>query len=93
MSATTDMRDAYIAAELAILKGQSYRFGDRILTLANLQEIRAGRREWEQRASVEARLAASQGQANSGPLSTYGADFGEGTQFAVETSDGWSKLG
>lgn len=33
--------DAYIAAEAACLKGQSYRIGDRELRRADLSEIRA----------------------------------------------------
>lgn len=57
MSQCTDMRDAYIAAEIAVLKGQSYRFGERQLTRADLLEIRAGRREWEARAAAEATAA------------------------------------
>jgi hypothetical protein len=58
MSQATEMRDAYIAAELAVLNGQSFRFGERILTRADLVEIRAGRREWEARASAESAVAA-----------------------------------
>ena len=49
MSQATEMRDAYVAAEVAVLKGQSFRFGERQLTRADLVEIRAGRREWEAR--------------------------------------------
>lgn len=60
MSTATDMRDAYIAAEVAVLKGQTYRFGERQLTLANLPEIRAGRVEWEVRVATEQRIAARQ---------------------------------
>jgi hypothetical protein len=51
------MRDAYLAAELAVTKGQSYRLGTRDLTLADLGEIRAGRAEWERRANAEAARA------------------------------------
>jgi hypothetical protein len=47
------MRDAYLAAELAVTKGQSYRLGTRDLTLADLGEIRLGRAEWERRANAE----------------------------------------
>ncbi|MGN6520498.1 MAG: primosomal replication protein PriB/PriC domain protein [Dokdonella sp.] len=53
MSTATDMRDAYLAAELAVLAGQSYRLGERQLTLANLPEIQAGRQEWERRVAAE----------------------------------------
>lgn len=58
MSQATEMRDAYVAAEVAVLKGQSFRFGERQLTRADLVEIRAGRREWEARVAAEAASAA-----------------------------------
>lgn len=83
MSTATDTLAAYQAAEIAILQGQAYRFGDRQLTMVNLPEIQAGRREWERRVSNE--NAATAGQ--SGPLSTWGADFSEGLN--VDTTDGW----
>lgn len=58
MSTITDMRDAYLAAELALLAGQSFRWGDgRQLTMANLPEIQKGRAEWERRADAEANVA------------------------------------
>lgn len=60
MSTTTDMRDKYLAAELAILGGQSYRWGDRQLNRADLAQVQAGRREWERKALAEARAAAGQ---------------------------------
>ena len=69
MSTATDMRDAYRAAELAVLKGLSYRIGDLQLTRADLAQIREGRMEWERRAAAE--QAASIGRA--GPAI---ADFG-----------------
>jgi hypothetical protein len=55
MSTATDMRDKYIAAEAAILGGQSYRWGDRQLTRADLSMVQTGRREWERKANAEAR--------------------------------------
>lgn len=55
MSTATDMRDKYIAAETAILTGQSYRWGDRQLTRADLSMVQAGRREWERKAAAESR--------------------------------------
>jgi len=58
MSQSTEMRDAYVAAELAVLQGQSFRFGERVLTRADLVEIRDGRREWEARVAAEATAAA-----------------------------------
>lgn len=45
------MRDKYIAAEAAILEGKEVRWGDRFLKMEDLAEIRAGRKEWEQRAA------------------------------------------
>lgn len=53
MSNATDMRDAYLAAEKALLLGQTYKFGERTLTMANLPEIQKGRAEWERRANAE----------------------------------------
>lgn len=58
MSNATDMRDAYIAAELAVLKGQRYSIAGRDLTRADLAEIRVGRREWERRVLAETDAAA-----------------------------------
>ena len=53
MSTASDMVAAYTAAELAVLKGQSYTIAGRSLTRANLPEIRAGRREWEAKQASE----------------------------------------
>lgn len=54
MSSTAQvMLQAYLAAETAVLSGQSFRFGERQLTRADLAEIRAGRREWEAKARTE----------------------------------------
>lgn len=61
MSTATDMRDAYLAAEVAVLKGQTFRFGERQLTRADLPEIIAGRKEWERRAIDEAARAGGAG--------------------------------
>lgn len=47
------MLQAYLAAETAVLSGQSFRFGERQLTRADLAEIRAGRREWEAKVRTE----------------------------------------
>lgn len=71
MSTATDMRDAYIAAEAAVLLGQTVELAGRRLTLANLAEIRAGRVEWERRANDEAAAAAGR----RGPLRYSVADF------------------
>lgn len=61
MSTATDMRDAYVAAEKAILAGQTFTWGDRTLTRANLAEIQKGRAEWDAKANAEARAAAGGG--------------------------------
>lgn len=53
MSTATEMRDAYLAAELALLKGKEVSFGDRRLRREDLPEIRAGRLEWERRVASE----------------------------------------
>jgi len=55
MSTATDMLAKYLAAEAAILGGQSYRWGDRQLTRADLSMVQAGRREWERKAAAESR--------------------------------------
>jgi len=59
MSEATDMLAAYIAAETAVLKNQSYSMAGVTLTRSNLAEIRSGRKEWQQR--VNAEKATSQG--------------------------------
>ena len=58
MTTATDMLTKYITAEAAILDGQQVRFGERILTRANLIEVQQGRREWERRVNAESRIAA-----------------------------------
>lgn len=55
MSTATDMRDKYLAAEEAILAGQTFTWGDRTLTRADLAQVQAGRREWQRAAAAEAR--------------------------------------
>ncbi len=74
MSLATDMLAEYIAAELAVLKGISYRIGDLALTRANLTEIVATRKEWERRVNAENAAAAGQ----RGPLSVHVSDFNHG---------------
>lgn len=53
------MLDAYIAAELAVLKGQSYSVDGETLNRADLDKIRAGRREYERRVAAENRIKLS----------------------------------
>jgi len=47
MKTAQEMLDLYLAAEQAVLLGQSVRFGERQLTRADLAEIRNGRKEWQ----------------------------------------------
>lgn len=58
MSTATDMLAKYLAAEAAILNGQSVRWGERTLQRADLPEVRAGRKEWESRVKAEQGTAA-----------------------------------
>lgn len=51
----------YVAAEEKILKGQSYRMGDRWVTRADLQFVQAERRRLQQAVNAET-LAASGGR-------------------------------
>ncbi len=44
--------DAWIAADLAVAKGQSYSMNGRSLTLANAKEIREQIQYWERRVSA-----------------------------------------
>ncbi len=43
------MIDAYIEAELDVLAGKSSAINGKTMTMENLQEIRAGRLEWQRR--------------------------------------------
>lgn len=53
MTTAQQMLQRYIDAETAVLSGQSVRLGERQLTRADLAEIRAGRREWQQQVDRE----------------------------------------
>jgi len=53
MTIATDMLAAYMAAEVAVLQGKEATIGDRKLRFEDLAEIRAGRKEWEAKASAE----------------------------------------
>jgi len=69
MSEATDMQALYIAAEKAVLKGQSYSINDRTMTRADLKEIQAGRKEWERKVSAE--QAASAGASSTFSLANF----------------------
>lgn len=58
MTTATEMRDLYIAAEVAVLNGRDFAWADgRRLSRVDLEEIRKGRQEWEARVSAEAAAA------------------------------------
>lgn len=61
MSNTQARLDAYQAAELSVLKGQSVRFGERQLTRADLGEIRKAITQLEGQLRREADAAAGRG--------------------------------
>ena len=64
--------DAWIAADLAVAKGQSYSMNGRSLTLANAKEIREQIQYWERR------VAALSSNRSSGSNSVSSlADFSE----------------
>ena len=54
----SEMLAKYLEAEAAVLAGKSITFQGRSMTMENLNEIRAGRREWEQKANQQAGRAA-----------------------------------
>lgn len=54
MSTATDMHAKYLAAEQAVLAGKTVKFGERLLGMEDLAEIRAGRQEWERKVASEA---------------------------------------
>ena len=59
MSTATEMVEFYLQAEISILKGKTVTYRDRTLGRENLQEVIAGRKEWEAR--VRAETAKSKG--------------------------------
>lgn len=65
----------YMKAELAVLGGKTITFQGRSMGMENLQEIRAGRREWEARVAQESRLASS--HPSIGGMSFSVASFGD----------------
>lgn len=69
MTQAQQMLDQYLAAEQAVLEGRSVTFGGRTLTMADLNQIRDGRREWERR--VQAEQAAAAGQHSGFSLASF----------------------
>lgn len=70
----TEMLAKYLDAEAALLEGKEARFGDRLLRMEDLAEIRKGRQEWEQR--VASGNAAAAGRKTFGGLGVSLANFG-----------------
>lgn len=54
MKTAKEMLTTYQQAEIAVLQGQSVRFGEHMLTRADLAEIRKGRQEWQAAVDREA---------------------------------------
>lgn len=65
----------YLEAEQAILAGKTITFQGRSMGMENLNEIRTGRREWEQRVAQEARR--SVGRPSIGGMSFSVASFNQ----------------
>lgn len=53
MSTASDLLAKYLAAEMAILDGQSFKMGDRMLTMADLNTVRDERARLERRVQAE----------------------------------------
>lgn len=53
MTTASDMYARYLAAEQAVLDGKTIKFGERLLGMEDLAEIRAGRQEWERKLASE----------------------------------------
>jgi hypothetical protein len=53
MTQSQQMLQKYLDAESAVLEGRSVTFGGRTLTMADLNQIREGRLEWERRVQSE----------------------------------------
>lgn len=75
MTTAATMVAEYTKAELAILAGKTITFQGRSMAMENLQEIRAGRREWEARLAQESRVAS--GRPSIGGMSFSVASFGD----------------
>lgn len=75
MTTAATMLAEYMKAELAVLAGKTITFQGRSMGMENLQEIRAGRREWEARIAQDARKASC--QPSIGGMSFSVASFGD----------------
>jgi hypothetical protein len=71
MTIATDMLAKYIAAEQAILEGKEVRGPDgRSLKMEDLEAVRAGRKEWEDKVAQE--TAAGQSTGNQATVGSIG---------------------
>jgi hypothetical protein len=59
-----DLLDRYLKAEQEVLEGKTIMFSGRMMSMAELGEIRAGRQEWERTVN---RLTAAAAGRRSGP--------------------------
>lgn len=74
-TAAASMLAKYLEAEQAVLGGKTITFQGRSMGMENLQEIRAGRREWEARLAQENRRASC--RPSIGGMSFSVASFGD----------------
>ena len=58
MSTATEMVEIYLQAEKDVLEGKTIQMDGRTMTLEDLDKIRVGRKEWEQRVGSETVVAA-----------------------------------
>ncbi|MDY0965419.1 hypothetical protein [Massilia sp. CFBP9026] len=75
MTTAATIVSEYVRAEIAVLAGKTITFQGRSMGMENLQEIRAGRREWEARVAQEKRAAS--GRPSIGGMSFSVASFGD----------------
>ena len=75
MTTAATMVSEYMKAEVAVLAGKTITFQGRSMGMENLQEIRAGRREWEARVAQENRVTS--GRPSIGGMSFSVASFGD----------------
>lgn len=75
MTTAAEMVAKYMEAEANVLAGKSITFQGRSMSMENLQEIRAGRREWEARVAQQSRVASC--RPSIGGMSFSVAGFGD----------------
>lgn len=75
MTTSAQMLAKYLEAEQAVLAGKTITFQGRSMGMENLQEIRAGRLEWEGRVAQESRGASR--RPSIGGMSYSVARFGD----------------